>query len=69
MKNYEITFEWKNGDWTWTYVEARDFHEAIARALIECPRDCRIHNIRFLTREQLAANQVSAAKRTGGSNV
>jgi hypothetical protein len=40
MKNYEITFERPNGDWTWIYAEARDFHHAIIVALEQCPRGC-----------------------------
>ena len=59
MKNFEVTFEWPNGDWTWIYVEAKDFHEAICRALCECPRECRIHHLQFMTAEQVAANKAN----------
>src|SRR5580693_7801925 len=63
MNNYEITFEWPNGDWTWIYLEAKDFHEAICRALCECPRECRVHNVHFVTVDQLTANRAAAARR------
>src|SRR5580698_3560746 len=29
VKNYEITFEWPNGAWTWIDVEANDYHQAM----------------------------------------
>jgi hypothetical protein len=65
MKNYEITFEWPNGDWTWIDVEANDFHQAMFIALDRCPLTCRVHSIVFFTREQVEAsrkarNQVTA---------
>jgi hypothetical protein len=44
MKNYEITFVWPNDDWTWIYVEAVDFHQALLLALQRCPRECRRKN-------------------------
>ena len=25
MKNYKLTFVWGNSNWTWNYVEAKDF--------------------------------------------
>jgi hypothetical protein len=57
MKNYEVTFEWPNDDWTWIYVEARDFHHAIIVALEQCPRGCLVHGVQFMTAEQVAANK------------
>jgi hypothetical protein len=57
MKNYEVTFEWPNGDWTWIYVEGEDFHKAMLLALASCPRDCRVHHLQFMTAEQVAANK------------
>lgn len=63
MKNYEITFVWPNEDWTWIYVEAIDFHDAMAMAIQKCPRDCRVHSIQFMTPEQTAANKASALAR------
>jgi hypothetical protein len=59
MKNYEITFEWPNGDWTWIYVEAVDFHQAILWALDRQPATTRVHSIVFMTAEQVAANKAS----------
>jgi hypothetical protein len=61
MKNYEITFEWPNGDWTWIYAEANDFHQALLVALDKCPLTCRVHNVHFVTADQLAANKAAAA--------
>ena len=57
MKNFEVTFEWPNGDWTWIYVEAVDFHQALLLALQRCPRECRVHHLQFMTAEQVAANK------------
>jgi hypothetical protein len=57
MKNYEVTFEWPNGDWTWIYVETEDFHKAMLLALASCPRDCRVHHLQFMTADQVAANK------------
>jgi hypothetical protein len=42
---FELTFEWPNGDWTWTYYQARDFHEALLEALKQCPDGCRVHGV------------------------
>lgn len=67
MKNYEITFEWPNGDWTWTYVEANDFHQAMLVALDKCPLTCRVHGVLFLTPEQLAAHEANAVQRAGAA--
>jgi hypothetical protein len=57
MKNYEVTFVWPNQDWSWIYVEAPDFHDAMLSALKACPRECRVHGVLFLTPEQVAANK------------
>jgi hypothetical protein len=65
MKNYEITFVWPNDDWTWIYVEVRDFHSAMLRALDACPRGCRVHSILFMTTEQAAANKAHGEARNG----
>lgn len=63
MKNYEITFEWPNGDWTWIYAQANDFHQAMLIALDKCPLTCRVHGILFMTSEQVKANEDSARQR------
>jgi hypothetical protein len=42
---YELTFEWPNESWTWTYYMARDFHEAVLEALKQCPRGCRVRSV------------------------
>lgn len=70
LKNYELTFE-RDADraWTWRYVEAVDFHQAMLLALAMCPPESRVHGVLFLTAEQLAANKASAARRTGGFHV
>jgi hypothetical protein len=65
MKNYEITFVWPNEDWTWIYVEARDFHQAMLLALNACPRECSVHSIQFMTAEQVAANKAHGEARNG----
>lgn len=72
MKNYELTFVWPNDDWTWTYVEASDFHQAMLMALDKCPLTCRVHGIAFRTPEQVAANEAANRyhqARGGRSNV
>lgn len=69
MKNYELTFVWPNDDWTWTYVEASDFHQAMLMALDKCPLTCRVYGVHFVTVDQLKANQESARRRAGGRNV
>jgi hypothetical protein len=63
MKNYEITFAAPNGDWTWIYVHAVDFHDALLLALQCCPRGCRVHGVLFLTQEQVDANMKAAEAR------
>ena len=63
MKNYEITFVWPNDDWTWIYMEVRDFHSAMLRALDACPRGCRVHSIVFMTAEQVTANRANDGAR------
>jgi hypothetical protein len=62
MKNYEVTFEWPNGDWTWIYVETEDFHKAMLLALASCPRDCRVHHLQFMTADQVGARWTSVGK-------
>ena len=57
MKNFEVTFVWPNDDWSWIYVEAVDFHQALLLALQLCPRECRVHHLQFMTAEQVAANK------------
>jgi hypothetical protein len=61
MKNYEITFEWQNGDWTWIDVEANDYHQAMLIGLDRCPLTCRVHSIQFFTREQVEASRKAKA--------
>jgi hypothetical protein len=63
MKNFEVTFEWPNGDWTWIYVEAVDFHQVMLLALANCPRECRVHYLQFMTAEQVAANKAQDGRR------
>jgi hypothetical protein len=61
VKNYEITFEWPNGDWTWIDVEANDYHQAMLIGLDRCPLTCRVHSIQFFTREQVEASRKAKA--------
>ena len=62
VENYEITFEWPNGDWTWIYESAPDFHDALALALDKCPATARVHSIVHMTAKQVAANLNAANK-------
>jgi hypothetical protein len=50
MKKYQLTFVWPNGDWTWTDVEAKDFHEAMILALLKLPETCRVQRVDLLTK-------------------
>lgn len=63
VRNYEITFEWPNGDWTWVYETAPDYHDAMALALDKCPLGCRVRSIVLMTPEQIAANKSYLAAR------
>jgi hypothetical protein len=56
MQTYQITFEWPNSDWTWTNIEARDFHQSILLALNACPATCRVISIQSLTPAQIKTN-------------
>lgn len=48
-RNYELTFERvSNGDWIWRREFCRDYHEAILRALLLCPDDCRVLRIEYI---------------------
>jgi len=42
---YELTYEHPNLDWTWQYVVARDFHDAILTALKNAPHACRVKKV------------------------
>jgi hypothetical protein len=42
---YELTYQAPNGDWTWDYYEARDFHAALLEALKRCPDGSRVHGV------------------------
>jgi hypothetical protein len=42
---FELTFEWPNGDWTWIYYQARDFHDAMLEALKQCDVGCRVKSV------------------------
>jgi hypothetical protein len=44
-QSYEITFEWPNGDWTWTFSDEEDFHGAMLQALKLCPPSCRVAKV------------------------
>ena len=68
MKNYEITFEWPNGDWTWIDVEANDYHQAMLIGLDRCPLSCRVHNIQFFTREQVEASSQGESGHFGATD-
>jgi hypothetical protein len=48
MTLFQITFVWPNDDWTWTDVEANDFHQAMLFALDKCPATCRVKSIERL---------------------
>jgi hypothetical protein len=48
MSKYEITFLWPTGDWTWTYEMCKDFHEAMLKALMVCPIECRVLRVEKL---------------------
>lgn len=62
MKNYELTFERKsNGDWIWRREFCRDFQEAILKALLNCPDDCRVQNIQFIGEEFYSAGDKAKA--------
>lgn len=63
VKNYEITFVWPNGDWTWIYASAPDFHDVLAIAVDKCPDGARVHGVQFMTPKQVDANLAAAAKR------
>jgi hypothetical protein len=61
MKNYEVTFEWPNDDWTWIYVEARDFHHQTApRLAVPCSSPC----LSSCSGQSKAGAIVQSAKRT-----
>jgi hypothetical protein len=62
MKDYQITFEWPNGDWTWLNTRARDYHQIILMALDACPTTCRVRRIEFLTPAQAATKTTLKAK-------
>jgi hypothetical protein len=53
---FELTFVYPNGDWTWEYHSADDYHHAITIALMVCPREARIKGIELVPEYKVAAN-------------
>ena len=45
MTTYEVTFVWPNDDWTWVYVEAVDFQDAMLKSMLACPNACRVKSL------------------------
>lgn len=67
--NYQVTFEWPNGDWTWIDIEAKDFHQAILMALLQCPRECSIKSVVYMTPAQAKANKEYMSRALRGEAV
>jgi hypothetical protein len=63
MDEFEVTFRWPNDDWTWIYVEAKDFQSAMFKAMEKCPDGCRVKSILPIPSDQRKANEANAARR------